>query len=180
MAEYCFHLKNRMSTAYCTALQPCRLASVLDIVDIYLAASRLSKYSPLLYDIAFYYYTAQTSGAHTIISGADPGIFDRGGPRVFPKMWSKFKGNFWRGGGVWGPPREKKIEISGSEKCILVDPGDGFAMDNRERKKPSGLIGGSGSPLPSPWIRHWILSPRNGKRTPLKDFTHNFINTTSA
>ena len=31
-------------------------------------------------------------------------------------------------GGVWGgPPPEKKNYISGSEKCILVDPGDGFA-----------------------------------------------------
>ena len=36
-----------------------------------------------------------------------------------------------RGGGVWGPPTEK-IEISGFEKCILVDPRDGFAMDNGE------------------------------------------------
>ena len=40
---------------------------------------------------------------------------------------------------------QKKIEISGSEKCILVDPGDGFAMDNGESKKPSGLIGGFGT-----------------------------------
>ena len=29
----------------------------------------------------------------------------------------------------------KNFEISGSEKCILVDPGDGFAMDNGESKK---------------------------------------------
>ena len=35
--------------------------------------------------------------------------------------------------GVFGG--RKKIEISGSEKCILVDPGDGFAMDNGESKK---------------------------------------------
>ena len=26
----------------------------------------------------------------------------------------------------------KNAEISGSEKCILVDPGDGFAMENGE------------------------------------------------
>ena len=38
-----------------------------------------------------------------------------------------------KGGGVWWPPTEKS-EILGSEKCILVDSGDGFAMDNRERK----------------------------------------------
>ena len=31
---------------------------------------------------------------------------------------------------------QKKIEISSSEKCILVDPGDGFAMDNGESKNP--------------------------------------------
>ena len=37
--------------------------------------------------------------------------------------------------GVWGHPTEQ-IEILGSEKCILVDSGDGFAMDNRERKTP--------------------------------------------
>ena len=37
---------------------------------------------------------------------------------------------------VWRPPAEKKsFEISGSEKCILVDPGDGFAMDNGDSKK---------------------------------------------
>ena len=30
---------------------------------------------------------------------------------------------------------QKKIEILGSEKCILVDAGDGFAMDNGESKK---------------------------------------------
>ena len=34
-------------------------------------------------------------------------------------------------GGVRGPPAQQ-IEISGSEKCILVDPGDGFAIDNGE------------------------------------------------
>ena len=33
----------------------------------------------------------------------------------------------------------KKFEISGSEKGILVDPGDGFAMGNGESKpEPSG------------------------------------------
>ena len=37
-------------------------------------------------------------------------------------------------GGVWGPPTEK-IEILGSEKFILVDSGDVFAMDNGESKK---------------------------------------------
>ena len=52
--------------------------------------------------------------------------------------------------GVFGGLPQKKIEISGSEKCILVDPGDGFAMDNGESKKPSGLIGGSGPPLTLP------------------------------
>ena len=31
--------------------------------------------------------------------------------------------------------QRKKFEILGSEKCILVDSGDGFAMDNRESKK---------------------------------------------
>ena len=35
-------------------------------------------------------------------------------------------------GGVWGAFPRKWIEISGSEKFILVDPGDGFAMDNGE------------------------------------------------
>ena len=32
---------------------------------------------------------------------------------------------------MFGDP--EKIEISGSEKCILVDLGDGFAMDNGEK-----------------------------------------------
>ena len=32
---------------------------------------------------------------------------------------------------------QKMLEISGSEKYILVDPGDGFAMDNGESKKLS-------------------------------------------
>ena len=36
-----------------------------------------------------------------------------------------------------GPSPENFFEISSSEKCILMDPGDGFAMDNgaRESKK---------------------------------------------
>ena len=52
--------------------------------------------------------------------------------------------------GVFGGLHQKIIEISGSEKCILVDPGDGFAMDNGESKNPSGLMGGSEPPDPSP------------------------------
>ena len=36
--------------------------------------------------------------------------------------------------GVFGGLPQKNLEISGSEKCILVDRGDGFAMDNGERK----------------------------------------------
>ena len=31
---------------------------------------------------------------------------------------------------------QKEIEILGSEKCILVDSVDGFAMDNIESKTP--------------------------------------------
>ena len=46
----------------------------------------------------------------------------------------------------------------GSEKCILVDPGYGFAMDNEESKNTDGGRGGGGggsaTPRPSPWIRH--------------------------
>ena len=43
-------------------------------------------------------------------------------------------GDAWWGGaplqlGVFGGLPQKNLEISGSEKCILVDPGDGFAMD---------------------------------------------------
>ena len=37
--------------------------------------------------------------------------------------------------GVFGGLPQKMFEISGSEKCILVDPGDGYAMDNGESKK---------------------------------------------
>ena len=51
---------------------------------------------------------------------------------------------------MFGGLHQKKIEILGSEKCILVDPGDGFAMDNGESKKPSGLRGGYGPPDPPP------------------------------
>ena len=51
---------------------------------------------------------------------------------------------------MFGGLLRNKIEISSSEKCILVDHGDGFAMDNGESKKPSGLIGGSGPPDPPP------------------------------
>ena len=36
-------------------------------------------------------------------------------------------------GVFWGAPPEK---FGGSEKCILVDPGDRFTMDNGESKKP--------------------------------------------
>ena len=49
-----------------------------------------------------------------------------------------------------GPPTEK-FEILGSEKCILVDSGDGFAMNNRESKgskKPVRSDRGSGPPDP--------------------------------
>ena len=66
-----------------------------------------------------------------------------GGIRGFPENVKKIEGKFFevdgssKGAkeGVWGSPTEK-IEILGSEKCILVDSGDGFAMDNRESKKP--------------------------------------------
>ena len=34
-----------------------------------------------------------------------------------------------------GLPQKFFFETLGSEKCILVDFGDGFAMDNRESKK---------------------------------------------
>ena len=37
------------------------------------------------------------------------------------------------GGGVFGGLPQKQIEISG---CILLDPGDGFAMDDAKRKNP--------------------------------------------
>ena len=49
---------------------------------------------------------------------------------------------------MFGGLPQKKIAISGSnKKCILVDPGDGFGMDNGESKS---LIGGSGPPYPPP------------------------------
>ena len=40
----------------------------------------------------------------------------------------------------------KKIEISSSEKCILVDPGDGFAMDNGERGNTRQTLCPAGDP----------------------------------
>ena len=49
-----------------------------------------------------------------------------------------------------GASHRKKNEILCSEKCILVDSGDGFAMDNRESKKPQGLMGHPDPPDPSP------------------------------
>ena len=52
--------------------------------------------------------------------------------------------------GVFRGLPQKKFEISGFEKCILVDPGDVFAMDNGESKKPSDLIGGCSPPDPPP------------------------------
>ena len=60
-------------------------------------------------------------------------------------MYGSSKGA--RGG--WGFS-QKKNEILGSEKCILVDFGDGFAMDNRESKKPLRSDRGSGPPDPPP------------------------------
>ena len=57
---------------------------------------------------------------------------------------------------VFGGLPQKNFEISGSEKCILVDLGDGFAMDNGESKKILRSDRGSEPPRPSPWIRHWV------------------------
>ena len=56
-------------------------------------------------------------------------------------------------GGVWGLP-QKQIEILGSEKCILVDSGDGFAMDNRESKKT--VRSDRGVQTPCPCIHHCL------------------------
>ena len=53
-----------------------------------------------------------------------------------------------------GRSPRKKLEISGSVKCISVDPGDGFAMDNGESKKFLRSDRGS-PPPPYPWICHW-------------------------
>ena len=66
--------------------------------------------------------------------------------------YSSFHGvAMFRVGGVApdGGRPEKNLDISGSEKCILVDPGDGFAiwMMAKAKKKPSDLIGG---PDPDP------------------------------
>lgn len=39
--------------------------------------------------------------------------------------------------GVFVGPHPEKFEIPGSEKSILVDPGDEFSMDNEiKRRKP--------------------------------------------
>ena len=54
--------------------------------------------------------------------------------------WGAFSSNWECLGGL----PKKHFEISGSEKCILVDPGDGFAIDNGGSKNPSGPIGESG------------------------------------
>ena len=47
------------------------------------------------------------------------------------------------------------FEISGSEKYILVDPGDGFAMDNGASKKKI-LRSDREDWTPLPWICYWI------------------------
>ena len=47
---------------------------------------------------------------------------------------------------MFGGLPQKLFEISGSEKCILMDPGEGFAMDNGESKKLLRSDGGSGAP----------------------------------
>ena len=49
--------------------------------------------------------------------------------------------------GVFGGLSPRKVLRFQTEKCILVEPGDGFAMDNGESKNSSGPIGG---PDPSP------------------------------
>ena len=51
---------------------------------------------------------------------------------------------------MFGGLPQNIFEISGSEKCIFVDPGDGFTMDNEESKKLLGSDRGSGPPDPSP------------------------------
>ena len=52
--------------------------------------------------------------------------------------------------GLFGGLPYKKNEILGFEKCILVDSGDGFAMDNRESKKPLRSDRGIRTPDPPP------------------------------
>ena len=69
--------------------------------------------------VAFIYQDDALVSAKLTFSGADTG---GGGWGRSPSIWG-----VW-----WGFPR-KKIEISGSEKCILVDPGDGFAMDKKQK-----------------------------------------------
>ena len=61
------------------------------------------------------------------------------GVGVLPSNW----------GCLWGLSL-KNFEISGSEKCILVDPGDGFAIDNGESKNPLRSDTGSRPPNPPP------------------------------
>ena len=52
-------------------------------------------------------------------------------------------------GSVWRPPPEKLLRFQALRKCILVDPRDGFAMDNgKSNKLPSDR--GSGPPDPPP------------------------------
>ena len=64
----------------------------------------------------------------------------------------------------WGPPPEKKNDFS-SEKCILVHPGDGFAMDNGESKKllrsDRGVRIPSTHPLDPPLIMVLDISREN-------------------
>ena len=64
---------------------------------------------------------------------------------------------------MFGGLPQKKIEISGSEKCILVDPGDGFAMDNGESKNPLRSDRGSGPPDHPPASATVLRSTRERK-----------------
>ena len=92
-------------------------------------------------------------------AGANPGIFDRGVPGFSRKC--EVEAEFFEVDsstelllkgveGVFGGLPQKKIEISGSGKVHFGDPEDGFAMDNRESKKPLGLIGDPDPPDPPP------------------------------
>ena len=58
---------------------------------------------------------------------------------------------------MFGGLPQKMFEISGSENCILVEPGDGFAMDNVESKKLLRSDRGVRTPLTLP------LDPPLGK-----------------